>query len=49
MKSVAGLVVALGAVALPLTHWLDRLLVKRGKAPGARRVVARPKRELHPL
>jgi preprotein translocase subunit SecF len=36
-------------VALPLTHWLDRLLVKRGKAPGARRVVARPKRELHPL
>ena len=36
-------------VALPLTHWLDRLLVKRRKATGARRVVARPKRELHPL
>jgi preprotein translocase subunit SecF len=36
-------------VALPLTHWLDRLLVKKGKAPGARRVVARPKRELNPL
>jgi preprotein translocase subunit SecF len=38
-------------VALPLTHWLDRLIVKKGKGAqkGARRVVARPKRELHPL
>lgn len=36
-------------VALPLTHWLDRLLVGKRKATGARRVVARPKRELHPL
>ncbi|HTV24476.1 MAG TPA: protein translocase subunit SecF [Polyangiaceae bacterium] len=36
-------------VALPLTHWLDRLIVTRRKPTGARRVVARPKRELNPL
>jgi preprotein translocase subunit SecF len=37
-------------VALPLTHWLDRLLVSRRRAPGARRQVSpRPKRELNPL
>lgn len=36
-------------VALPLTHWLDRLLARNRSSAGARRVVARPKRELHPL
>ena len=36
-------------VALPLTHWLDRLIVTKRPSTGARRVVARPKRELHPL
>jgi preprotein translocase subunit SecF len=38
-------------VALPLTHWLDRvLLARRRKATGARRVpAARAKRELNPL
>ncbi len=37
-------------VALPLTHWLDRLLLSKRRAAGARRQVSpRPKRELNPL
>jgi preprotein translocase subunit SecF len=37
-------------VALPLTHWLDRVLVKRRRTTGARRAPQpRVKRELNPL
>jgi preprotein translocase subunit SecF len=36
-------------VALPLTHWLDRVLAARRKAQGRRVPVARTKRELNPL
>lgn len=36
-------------VALPLTHWLDRVLVARRHAQGRRAPVPRPKRELNPL
>lgn len=37
-------------VALPLTHWLDRLLLAKRRAPGARRAPQpRAKRELNPL
>jgi len=38
-------------VALPLTHWLDRMLVKRGRTNNARGRApqARAKRELNPL
>jgi preprotein translocase subunit SecF len=37
-------------VALPLTHWLDRILLKKRRTTGARRAPqARAKRELNPL
>ena len=36
-------------VALPLTHWLDRVMATRRQAQGRRLPVARPKRELNPL
>jgi preprotein translocase subunit SecF len=36
-------------VALPLTHWLDRILATRRQAQGRRAPVPRTKRELNPL
>jgi hypothetical protein len=36
-------------VALPITHWLDNLMLRRGKTPTRRARAPRPKRELNPL
>jgi len=36
-------------VALPMTHWLDKLLLSKRRAAPRRAPAARAKRELNPL